>query len=650
MHLTQVTIEAYKTIASSQEIQIDPKITVLLGANESGKTNVLRAIENFSLEKELKTEDICKARSQLCIQKTLPNITFTFSLSQEEIAKISEMIPELSNEKNLVLRKHGNGTNGYSVIFSEEKIKKVLLSKKSLLSAELEQAIVSQNDVKKDIAAINLDISKTEAEYNETRAEGMAVSKIRERMGHLQAQINDRRNLLDIAEKKISDIRTALQVVEKDLKNSGQSVLNIDNSEMKKLISLLPNISFFNNFQILPDSMPIYEILQQDSPRAKMVADLLKLGEIQDLSILNEEPKKLKHILKLVSLAITKYFSKSWTQEPLQIEIEKQGDYLTFSINEGISVSSSPAERSEGFQWLLSFFSHFAAESKSKLRNQIILLDEPAVLLHPRGQKDVVQLLEDIAEYNQIIYTTHSPFLINKNFPQRIRVLTKDPVKGTLINNKPYSDGKTKFWEPLKSSIGVCLGDLFSLSEVNLIVEGVSDQIIITGISNMFAELGYPFIDLEKVSVVPAMGATCEESLARFASSEKLKAISLVDNDSKGKRVLKSLQKDKQIKCLSISNLKEDAVTIEDLIPKETYINSVNSIYSRFDDFKKYKDEEEDKTAGIVEKIDKHLEKLGYEFDKVAVAKDLIQNLEINQSTVSLYDPFKELINQINKL
>ena len=112
-------------------------------------------------------------------------------------------------------------------------------------------------------------------------------------------------------------------------------------------------------------------------------------------------------------------------------------------------------------------------------------------------------------------------------------MLVKNGTKGTLIKNKPYSDGNTRFfWEPLRSSIGVSLGDMLSLGEVNLIVEGISDQIIITGISRKFAELGadYPFLDLEEVSVVPAMGATCEEYLTRFANSQNLEAISLLES------------------------------------------------------------------------------------------------------------------------
>ena len=197
-------------------------------------------------------------------------------------------------------------------------------------------------------------------------------------------------------------------------------------------------------------------------------------------------PDGRRTILRGASKVISDKFSEVWKQEKVQIEIEKQDSYLSFSISDGIAISSTPQERSEGFQWFLSFFANFLTEGE-KFPNAIILLDEPGINLHPRGQKDIVRMLERVSKTNQIIYTSHSPFLINRNFPSRIRVLRKDHVNGTVINNKPYSDGRTRFWEPLKSSIGICLADLFSLGEINLIVEGVSDQILISFITNKFA-------------------------------------------------------------------------------------------------------------------------------------------------------------------
>ena len=125
---------------------------------------------------------------------------------------------------------------------------------------------------------------------------------------------------------------------------------------------------------------------------------------------------------------------------------------MAFSINGGVSFSSSPKERSEGFQWLLSFFA-LCLDKQRNNSNEIFLIDEPALHLHPKGQKDVLKIIEVLSKSHQIIYSTHSPFLISKNFPQRIRLLLKDEIQGTLVKNKPYSQDNCRFWEPLKSAL-----------------------------------------------------------------------------------------------------------------------------------------------------------------------------------------------------
>jgi len=153
--------------------------------------------------------------------------------------------------------------------------------------------------------------------------------------------------------------------------------------------------------------------------------------------------------------------------------------------------------------------------------------------------------------------------------------------------------------------------------------------------------------NLKRVFLI--LGAICEESLARFASAEKLKAISFLDNDLQGKRVLDRLRKDKLIQIISVNDLKKDAVTIEDLVPKEMYVKAVNSVYSRLDNrFVVYNKNDNIKT-GIVEEIHKYLKTFDYELDKVAVARELISTLEINDKTKELFDPFTELFTRINK-
>lgn len=652
MLLTKAIVSSFRTIATPQEIDIDPRITVLIGANESGKTNLLQAMQCFSLENDLKPEDISKCKRRMYARKELPTIGFAFSLSKEDNERFLNLIPDLSGESALTVQKRGNGIGGYEVVIPKESVAKKLQEDEKRLAnllkeigAEEEGLRKAVNRQKSKIGSINKELGKPDA--SPKRIKQLTTKKLRYTKE------------LEAAEKRLTEKQDAktistktLEKVQAQMRKSKDQTLKIGESKMASLIGLLPQVLYFRSLELIPESIPISEITSQTSPRSIVAGNLLKVGEIDDLSILNESPRRLKPILRGTASLISDRFTQAWKQEPLELELTKEGGNLIISLSERIAVSSPPQERSEGFQWFLSFFASFMLEPDEKTHSKIILLDEPAIRLHPRGQKDFLDMLERISENYQVIYTSHSPFLINRNFPQRIRILSKDTGKGTLINNKPYSDGKTRFWEPLKSAIGVCLGDVFSLGETNLVVEGISDQILITGISNRLAEIGAPFLDLEKTTIVPAMGALCATYLGKFAISEGLKAIVLLDNDSEGKKVFSKLKSESGLTIRSVDQLKKGAITIEDLIPRDRYIDAANSFYSKIKiaDYAEY-DEPKEKTDvyGIIEELDRHFEAIGYSLNKVSVAKELIEHLEIKEKDLSEYEAFIKLFEMASK-
>ena len=121
MRLINITIDGFKTFATPRLLALDTSITTLVGANESGKTNLLESVEYLSQKLELKRQHICKADSERCTQKRLPCLTYTFSLSNEEQATISNVIPEFS-ETSLTIKRSGNGLSSYSLSLSEEKV------------------------------------------------------------------------------------------------------------------------------------------------------------------------------------------------------------------------------------------------------------------------------------------------------------------------------------------------------------------------------------------------------------------------------------------------------------------------------------------------------------------------------------------------
>src|SRR5690606_5615934 len=133
----------------------------------------------------------------------------------------------------------------------------------------------------------------------------------------------------------------------------------------------------------------------------------------------------------------------------------------------------NPSVRSQGFQWFLSFYINFSADSK-ELENTIILLDDPGIYLHASGQKDLLKTLEILSNLNQILITTHSPFMIDTDRLERIRLVSNLEKEGTKINEKFHESDYDAF-APIRAAIGMSLGDSLFFDRKTLMVEGISD-------------------------------------------------------------------------------------------------------------------------------------------------------------------------------
>lgn len=668
MFVEKVKIISYKTIVTEQQLDVDPKTTVLVGGNETGKTNVLEAISKFSLDNDFELEDISRSTYRYR-QGILPNVGIVFLLSEEDQQKLTTISPSMFSDFNkLEIWKKGKGPNAYYVMISKEKTDEIsargdtLRKHTETLSKEIAELSQQAKELQKIMASekkllASLPPEKTEEATKSLQRLTNEDSRITGKLNELRAKLEASKNELDVTSQIL-----------KRLKNS---FLNLTPEETKQALDALPEIYSPGKIEFLPEEIPISALISQPTKNEnKVVSNLLKLGGIDNLEILKEQTRRRRIALRRAGQRISEQLSQIWKQEKIEFQITANEELLRVNLEEPVSISAPPEERSEGFRWFLSFYVQFIVDTQEQLKNTLILLDDPAVNLHPNGQKDFLVILDRIAENNQVIYTTHSPFLMNKNFPGRARLLEKKE-NGTLINNKPYSNGKSRFWEPLRSAIGVSLGDSLFLGGRNLIVEGVSDQIILTGFNQKFATLGKPYVDLEEVAIVPGMGADSVVQLAILAYSEKLPTMMLLDSDEKGDSIVQKIDKKmpqlkKKVSIMRTKDFKEEAQTIEDLIPNEDYLKAVNSAYSRtIDGFKKIsgrilttkeepkeapKSKSKKKEQGNIsafQSIVGEFKKRGYGFDKVLVAKELVNTIQPEDLEKAEYEHLGKLFEKI---
>lgn len=259
-------------------------------------------------------------------------------------------------------------------------------------------------------------------------------------------------------------------------------------------------------------------------------------------------------VIQKINDALAKHlnFPRWWAQDREFRLLVSRSEYdLIFTIRDRTGTDYSFAERSSGLKFFLSYHVQLLAhESPGAGQPEILLMDEPDAYLSSQGQQDLLRILEDYAlpedrsRHDQVAYVTHSPFLINRNAGERIRVLDKGATdEGTRV----VKDVARNHYEPLRSSLGSFLAETAFIGGSNLFVEGLADQVLLAGISSHLLAKGAPktqTLDLNAVTVVPSGGAPSVPYmvyLARGRDVVRPACVVLLDSDDAGDEAAKVL-------------------------------------------------------------------------------------------------------------
>lgn len=212
-----------------------------------------------------------------------------------------------------------------------------------------------------------------------------------------------------------------------------------------------------------------------------------------------------------------------------------EGDAISFSIYSGSTYESLLwRERSAGLRWYLSAF--FEIKGREATRNAVFMIDEPGVHLHVNAQKEVLSLFDALArDGHYLIYTTHSPYMINANRLENVRAVCKEGDITTVF--EPHNIRKESSWmetlTPLCEAFGFSLREnLGPVSEkTNLLVEGVTDRMYLSAMIKCL-DVGFE----KDIVVIPCCGASTVHNVFSILYGWGFPAIALVDNDAAGIR------------------------------------------------------------------------------------------------------------------
>ena len=635
MKLTKVVIHKYKSYENDQEFEVDQDVTILVGMNESGKTAALEAIaktnyfqENEKFEFNL-THDYPR-RDKKKIDKSGENpeaITCSYQIPDWLLAEIAEDVGEnvFESQEFAVITKYKEGRAFLNVI----------ADKKKFIGRKTKSLGISSNATNEKLEKIT---SKEEFDA-------------------LAASFKDEKYLSAFSElKKYFEFQWGW-------KNPVQEYIT-----RVYLVKNLPKFLYYDEYFSLPSRISIEKLdknqLDQDEYKTAKaffeladinVSELLSTGDFEDFIA------ELEATEAIISDELFKYWQ---TNKNLQIvfrvePIEKTDPRNNTRIVEHVldirvknkGVSLPLRNRSKGFNWFFSFLVWFKKIQEDNSSNYILLLDEPGLNLHASAQADLLRFLDDLSQDYQIVYTTHSPFMISPEKLNRVRTVLETEKGSVVSDSLQEKDPNTLF--PLQAALGYDIAQNLFISPKNLLVEGVSDLTILTALSGVLEAENRTGLRSD-ITIVPTGGL---EKVATFISllrGSDLEIACLLDSyaDATGKAKMDKIVREKIIAQKSIRFFNEfledySRADIEDLFAKEDYLKLFNFAFSEIPDVQ-LSDLNSD-IQQIIIQINKHLGK--DRFNHYRPAKELVKH-DVSQSFFSIetLDNFEKVFEEINSL
>lgn len=147
----------------------------------------------------------------------------------------------------------------------------------------------------------------------------------------------------------------------------------------------------------------------------------------ESLQAYKDQLDRRHYSLNAAQVLLTKLIQDVWVgeaeEEKLRLRLHADRQYLKVVVEDELGVEVELDQRSAGFQWLVSFFIVFRAQAEDEYQNAILLLDEPGLSLHALKQRQFRHTVSKIAETNQTLYTTHSPFMVGPSELPIVRVV-----------------------------------------------------------------------------------------------------------------------------------------------------------------------------------------------------------------------------------
>ncbi len=557
MRLTKARVQGYRSIIDTGYFDVENDKTIFVGPNEAGKTAILQALQKLNAPEGTASFDPLRDYPRSKYDEDIKNgkvdpSKFTvveghFILEDED----KEDIPEDYQNALYIFGRRLDNTAWHRLDNAPEQL--------------------SFSDIEKDLLKLcqhykNTSQAKSESETKQTAIQNSYDSVIigLQRTSVITAEkakkITDwvKNNVSYLADDNPTEEKRydkLIELLEKPIERDG--VLKTCNKR-------LPTFILFSNYFRIRPVLHLRNLAERID--RKMLDDeqydygnicLLKflgftpqeLADAGDTSRFNlSDPAqyeqyraqldKRDYQLNAATIRLTKAICEIWNpqnngRDANKLRIKVDGQYLKVVVEDDLGVEVELDQRSEGFQWMVSFYAVFFAEASDKHKNAILLLDEPGQSLHALKQAEFIETLTKLSESNQTLYTTHSPFLVGSNELDKVRVVEMpDRTVGTKVNvSLTASDSGAML--PLQEALGYDLAQSLFFHKKNLVLEGLTDMWYLENLSDLLEADGKTGIN-DQIALIPANSASKVVYFATILHAQNLKLAALLDSDAEG--------------------------------------------------------------------------------------------------------------------
>lgn len=612
MQLLKFRVTGFRSIVDSGWIEAD-SVSALIGTNESGKTNLLVPLWKLKPAKDGEINALAdyprKRYGEIRSMEKKPIfIQAYFELEDALIREIAK-IPNIETEDIHIALVSRDFDGEYHIEFPE--------------ANPLRSVPVSS--ITEIVSKASLGIEASETSKNEAQVKDEMLNVLNSVLSHLS-------EVHEIADKNVlSEVLGMLRSVniENPPKRStivplfGQLLDEIDDylvaisrpspstsKEAKDLVvKNLPSFVYYSNYGNLDSEIYLPHVIQNlarkdlgSREEAKVrtlkvlfefvrlnAQEILELGHDFDIKqrqptddeikAIAQKKKERDVLLQSASVELTGKFRNWWKQGDYRFRFQADGDHFRIWVSDDRRPEEIELEgRSTGLQWFLSFYLVFLVESKEAHKGAILLLDEAGLSLHPLAQRDLSDFFKNLSKTNQIIYTTHSPFLVDHDNLDRVHVVYVNDQGATEVSKNlragDANPAQSRSIYAVHAALGLSVSDVILQGCKPIIVEGPADQMYLSAIKNHLISKGL-ITPKREIVFVPAGGVRGVSAVASILTSkdEALPYI-VVDSDASGldlkKKLINGIYKqipNRIIEMQTICGIEQSEV--EDLMPVE---------------------------------------------------------------------------------